>query len=41
MVLTVGTRNLVVDLVKDYNMEKGEVEYKTPEEGMLYNCDKF
>ena len=41
MVLTVGTRNLVVDLVKDYNMEKGEVEYKTPEEGMLYNCAKF
>ena len=36
MVLTVGTRNLVVDLVKDYNMEKEEVEYKTPEEGMLY-----
>ena len=35
------SRNLVVDLVKDYNMEKGEVEYKTPEEGMLYNCDKF
>ena len=34
-VLTVGTRCLAVDLVDDYQMEKGEVIYKVPVEGNL------
>ena len=31
--IIVRTRDLVVDLVEDYDLEKGEVVYKTPAEG--------
>ena len=31
------SRDLVVDLVEDYNMEAGEVIYKDPDKGYLHN----